>query len=492
MSSPHADGSAESVPPAAYFQIDPRVNGDAFSGRPRNIHRPEEIAEFSYDENHDIHLDARSLSYYYPPQPRGVENHIYLDKGLESFRQLDDSQDGHLSGLLTAIMDMEQKQNAKTDAHFIAYRGMIANLLTMPYQKIDGWTMNATYFDGTIFIEEDKGAKFERKAREEDQSPAQKRRETLQYYYGFKFETLYTIPDIWDNVSRDEIESRDDKIVSNYAQYCSIVKTGVGDMNIVIGGEVDCIWDDKIPGAKYHNYVELKTTEWIDEAHLPRGEIKRKLLNYDRRKIKYWAQSFLIGCPTIIVAKKDTDGQVHMPLEVFKTNSIPTAIRNTSGLWNSVVCVQTLSAFLEWLQSYIKGSTGMWKLTKKPGMAPICLSHFTPTGTGQILTPSFKAHRIAMQAARVSRSPSAEGEHVGEEKDKMDTDEVEKRPSAEGEHVGEEKNKMDTDEVEKRPSAEGEHVGEDKEKMDTAEVEKHPSAEGKNGDEGGDTMDMEA
>lgn len=28
--------------------------------------------------------------------------------------------------------------------------------------------------------------------------------------------------------------------MSNYAQYCSIVKTGVGNIDMVIGGEVDC------------------------------------------------------------------------------------------------------------------------------------------------------------------------------------------------------------------------------------------------------------
>lgn len=107
------------------------------------------------------------------------------------------------------------------------------------------------------------------------------------------------------------------------------------------------VWDAKIEGAKHHNYVELKTTEWLDENRLPPQQWQRKMLNYDRRKLKYWAQSYLIGCPTVIVGKKDTDGHIHMPLEVLKTNNIPAAVRNTSGAWNSVVCVQTLGAFLE-------------------------------------------------------------------------------------------------------------------------------------------------
>lgn len=88
-----------------------------------------EIAEFSYDEDRNIHLDARSLAYYYPPpdDPDGPP-FLYLDRGLESFRRTDDSVDEHLVGLLAAIMEMEKKQNAKIDTHFISYRGMMTNV----------------------------------------------------------------------------------------------------------------------------------------------------------------------------------------------------------------------------------------------------------------------------------------------------------------------------------------------------------------------------
>ncbi len=58
-------------------------------------------------------------------------------------------------------------------------------------------------------------------------------------YWGYKFETLSVLPDTWANTSRDFIESRDTHNVSNYAQYCSIVKTGIGKARLVLGGEVD-------------------------------------------------------------------------------------------------------------------------------------------------------------------------------------------------------------------------------------------------------------
>ncbi len=47
------------------------------------------------------------------------------------------------------------------------------------------------------------------------------------------------MPDQWDPTSRDFIEGREEMVVNNYAQYCSVVKTGIGKAKMVIGGEVD-------------------------------------------------------------------------------------------------------------------------------------------------------------------------------------------------------------------------------------------------------------
>jgi RAT1-interacting protein len=47
------------------------------------------------------------------------------------------------------------------------------------------------------------------------------------------------MPDTWDATSRDYIEGRENEIVDNHAQYVSIVRTGIGNTTLVIGGEVD-------------------------------------------------------------------------------------------------------------------------------------------------------------------------------------------------------------------------------------------------------------
>ena len=56
---------------------------------------------------------------------------------------------------------------------------------------------------------------------------------------GYKFETISTIPDNWDSVSRKVIENRENMVVDNHAQYCSVARTGIGKIRLIIGGEVD-------------------------------------------------------------------------------------------------------------------------------------------------------------------------------------------------------------------------------------------------------------
>lgn len=47
------------------------------------------------------------------------------------------------------------------------------------------------------------------------------------------------LPDSWDSTPREYIENREEMVVNNYAQYISVVKTGIGKAKMIIGGEVD-------------------------------------------------------------------------------------------------------------------------------------------------------------------------------------------------------------------------------------------------------------
>lgn len=58
-------------------------------------------------------------------------------------------------------------------------------------------------------------------------------------FWGYKFETLATLPAPWGETSREYIECREQEVVNNKAQYCSVVRTGLGKTVLCLGGEVD-------------------------------------------------------------------------------------------------------------------------------------------------------------------------------------------------------------------------------------------------------------
>lgn len=58
-------------------------------------------------------------------------------------------------------------------------------------------------------------------------------------FLGYKFETLSLMPNQWDDTTREYIEGREELVVNNSAQYCSLARTGFGKTKIIIGGEVD-------------------------------------------------------------------------------------------------------------------------------------------------------------------------------------------------------------------------------------------------------------
>ncbi|KAI4276732.1 MAG: hypothetical protein LQ337_002307 [Flavoplaca oasis] len=137
------------------------------------------------------------------------------------------------------------------------------------------------------------------------------------FQVGYKFETLALIPTTWAETSRDYIESRESLVVDNHAQYCSVVRTGFGKSRLILAGEVDALWDAKPcrPDDPI-NWVELKT------AATPLSD--RDVLKYERKLLKVWIQSFLLGVPKIIVGFRSKEG-ILQSLEELETSQIPRA-----------------------------------------------------------------------------------------------------------------------------------------------------------------------
>ncbi|PYI23292.1 RAI1-domain-containing protein [Aspergillus violaceofuscus CBS 115571] len=352
-----------------------------FYGASAAIRRPKEIACFSYDDDHEFHLGDSSLKYYYTPQLPAD-----LNRGFESFQKLDDSADEHLDALLDTIMALEQETGNQCEADIITWRGMMTKILTAPFDNMNGFEMNATLYQGTIFIEENNSYKNEQKRIQKNQRmPPGMASQELMAYWGYKFETISLLNQPWDPTPRQEIEGREELVVNNKAQYCSVVRTAIGRTKLVIGGEVDAIWDRK-PERKEDpiNWVELKTSAEIRND--------RDMVKYERKLLKFWAQSFLLGVPRIIVGFRDQQGIVHR-LEDLDTASIPGKVKKVGrATWDGNICINFTAEFLQWLKSTIQ-EEGTWRIVKRERSSVIEVFKVEDSGTGDIISPAFSLWR---------------------------------------------------------------------------------------------------
>ncbi|KAJ6120209.1 hypothetical protein N7523_004489 [Penicillium sp. IBT 18751x] len=365
----------------AIFDIHPV---DRFGGSGTTIRRPREIACFSYDQNRQFHLGDSSISYYYPPDLPAD-----LNIGFDTFQKLNDSPDEHLDALLDTVTALEKETGKKCEADIITWRGMMTKILTAPFDMMNGFEMNATCYQGTIFIEENNEYKNRQKeAQCKQRMPPGMASQEQMMYWGYKFEVLSVLRQPWDKTTRTEIENRQNEVVNNSAQYCSVVKTGIGNTRMILGGEVDAVWDCK-PDRKEDtiHWVELKTSAEIRND--------RDMLKYERKLLKFWAQSFLLGVPKIIVGFRDQQGIVHR-LEELDTASIPGKVKKVGrGSWDGNICINFAAAFFDWLKQTIH-EDGTWRIRKQEKSPVIEVFKVEGSGHGDILSSAFTAWRSSM------------------------------------------------------------------------------------------------
>ncbi|KAL3479433.1 RAI1 like PD-XK nuclease-domain-containing protein [Aspergillus californicus] len=354
-----------------------------FYGSSTAIRRPKEIASFSYDDQHSFHLGNSSLRYYYPPQLPAD-----LNRGFDTFQKLDDAADEHLDALLDTIIALERETGKKCEADIITWRGMMTKILTAPFDNMNGFEMNATCFQGSIFIEENNAYRNEQKWIQKNQGmPPGMASQDLMAYWGYKFETISVLDKSWDETPRAAIEGRENLVVNNNAQYCSVARTGIGHARLVLGGEVDAIWDSK-PSRKEDpiNWVELKTSAEIRND--------RDMVRFERKLLRFWAQSFLLGVPKIVVGFRDQDGIVRR-IEDIETASIPSTVKKSGrGTWDGNICINFAANFLDWLKATIQEG-GTWRIKKAEKSSVVEVVKVEESGTGDILSQAFLTWRTA-------------------------------------------------------------------------------------------------
>ncbi|KKY39549.1 putative hla class iii protein dom3z [Diaporthe ampelina] len=375
-----------------------------FAGQSEPVKRPKEFACFSYDDEHQYHYGDRSLRWYYTPQ-LGAD----LSQGFETFVKHDDSVAEHLDSLLKTIMHHEHETKKKIDANVVTWRGVLTkvcppslflpSICCAPAFQIPALleiTVLTCRAKDCIFIEENHAYRLRSQAEQAAQPWRGPISQQVMQFWGYKFETLATLPAPWGETSREYIEGREQEVVNNKAQYCSVVRTGLGKTVLCLGGEVDAVWDSKPPKAGDPiNWVELKTSAEM------RNDRDRD--NFERKLLKFWIQSFLLGVPRIIVGFRSRDG-ILQRVEDMDVASIPDTVARRGRQWDGNICTNFAASFLE-CESVLLCSglrtriddEGVWRIRRRARDTHIeVYKTEETTGHGRILTEEFINHRIKL------------------------------------------------------------------------------------------------
>lgn len=214
---------------------------------------------------------------------------------------------------------------------------------------------------------------------------------------GYKFENVSVLKKPWGECTREEIDTRDNEIVNNNEQYCSIVRTGIGSTSLILAGEVDCVMGNKPDNPNEPiPWVELKTSAE------PLNDNPRERQKFERKLLKFWAQSFLLGVPKIIVGFRTPDGDLTRTAE-FETQKLPGIVSRGQASWDGNVCINFTAAFTEFLKKTIGGQEGVWRIKRSKSSREITVSRIEDGGTGLIVTQAFKDHRQRLVAAEIAQ-----------------------------------------------------------------------------------------
>ncbi|GAV28453.1 hypothetical protein PMKS-001924 [Pichia membranifaciens] len=318
------------------------------------VKRPKELGCFSRDIENNVTIDDSQLSYYYLSDadlntPDGID----LSGGFSSFKSNPNLDYGDFTGLLKCIMNYEIEHNKKVSAKLITWRGLLKTLMLLPYENRDKLVYNIVVYDDQLFMQSD--IDFRREA--ESVTPNDIQRKFM--YSGYKFEKIATLPKPWAQCTRKEIEKRNKLEVNNIEQYGIVVKTTIGSTPLLLGAEVDCVWDFKPNdgSSPLAHYAELKTIGPLNDPG--------KVFNFENKLLKTWAQCFLVGIPRIIYAFRDASLKIRS-IEEFKTEDIPLMIKNNPIsvqrqqqnpnvriVNKSMQSIKFLSGILSWLEESI-------------------------------------------------------------------------------------------------------------------------------------------
>lgn len=365
------------------------------------LKQPKELFSFARDIDGEYIFDStkvqdENLSYYYLPDA-SVDKQIDLGAGYSNFKKIPEEENlGDFPALLKGVMNYEQSTGTKINSDIITFRGLMTKILTLPYNLKDPLDLHVIVYDGQLFIKNNDEIELKRRQQNNQHEDPSKQEMMKKFEYsGYKFEAVSTLSKPWGDCSRQLIEKRNKKVVNNYEQYISVVKTGIGKVKLLLAGEVDCLWDYIPEDGKdiLPHYVELKTSKVI--------EAPGQVVNFEKKLFRTWAQSFLIGIRKIVYGFRD-DNLILRNVEVYNTEEIPIMLKDTINVNTKIVCMNALKwygAVIEWINNEIpKDADKLWSLTYDPGSKSFSIVELMQDSElrNSVITEDFKEWRISL------------------------------------------------------------------------------------------------
>ncbi|KAJ3382676.1 decapping endonuclease targeting mRNA [Entophlyctis sp. JEL0112] len=340
---------------------------------------PTEIARFGYNEQRERVFDATPKFFHPPPREsfgkRSAD--VDLSGGFQDRFIERPSQPENLDSLLIALKHEAGSSSSLLTAgdrnegrpRFCTWRGIMTKILVTPYSdSADSWSLRATLCDGTLFLMEEP-----LESRESDffNTPRGK----LMTYWGYRYEALTTIginphdAQVSLETVKVLMDNRVNKdVVNTNVQFCSVLKTRFGGMDLFMGAEVDCIKTtpettaDTISNAPQSLYAELKTNRSLDGDQRKRDQQEKTF--YLQKMLKTYFQCFLAGIPNVVVGWRDDDGFL-VGSDTFKTLEIPRTVRNVLNpdssknsanvaCWDPNICINYAHEVLSTIWETIK------------------------------------------------------------------------------------------------------------------------------------------
>ncbi|RSH76626.1 Protein rai1 [Apiotrichum porosum] len=375
--------SVHSTPPLTKWI--PRIPGPAARQPPKAA----SVCAASPDR-HDTYLPSRAIEQgdasmvYYRPAPIGAD----LRYGFERRVERDESVEEHLDGLCDALRVLhEGGRGAERLGGVVTWRGMMTRIMTAPFEDRDGWEMNCVPLGGSIYLELDDPPE-KRSYRAKDSA-----KWALQSYMGYSYESFSTTTPEGDPEDSPEGWSGD---VNTNVQWCNIVRSAIGEIPLCLGGEVDCVQAEVgAPNPGLDACVELKTNKVIDSD--------RADMVFHKKLLKHWAQSFLLGVPTVELGFRTEEGII-AERHLFETERIPALVASgPRPAWYPTPCLHFLHAVLGLLVRHLLPAD-----PRPPGAPPVYASegNLPPA-------PTFRLRFTPRRGVELFRLPSVNSERWG-------------------------------------------------------------------------------